>query len=95
MMVFITIFSITMMSFVQRETPDHLIGKVISYILVLTQLTLPIGQAVYGIIFDKMISSLSLVVMLTGICSLVVALYSKTAFSRLEREERAVLAKMS
>jgi hypothetical protein len=52
MMVIITIFTITMMSFIQRATPNHLIGKVISYILAIPQCTLPVGQAMYGFLFD-------------------------------------------
>lgn len=80
MMVIITMFSITMMSFVQRETPNHLIGKVISYILVLTQCTLPIGQILYGIIFENFMESISVIIFVTALCSCAVALYSKKVF---------------
>ncbi len=79
-MVCITIFSIKMMSFVQRETPNHLIGKVISYILVLTQCTLPIGQTLYGIIFETYMESMSVIIFVTALCSCAVALYSKKVF---------------
>lgn len=82
MMVMITMFSITMMSFVQRETPNHLMGKVISYILVLTQCTLPIGQAIYGFVFEIGMDSISLIIYITALSSGMIALYSKGIFKR-------------
>jgi MFS family permease len=95
MMFVITIFSIVMMSFVQRETPDHLIGKVISYILVLTQCTLPFGQALYGFIFEKLASSINIIVLVTAICSFLVAVYSKNTFRRIsETNNRTVYAEI-
>lgn len=42
------IFQIQMMSFVQRQTPEHLVGKVISCVLTLSMCAQPIGQAAYG-----------------------------------------------
>jgi hypothetical protein len=84
-----------MMSFVQRETPDHLIGKVISYILVLTQCTLPFGQALYGFVFEKMASSINIIVIVTAICSFSVAVYSKSTFNRIsEKNNRTVYAEI-
>jgi MFS family permease len=88
MMFVITIFSIVMMSFVQRETPDHLIGKVISYILVLTQCTLPFGQALYGFVFEKMSSSINIIVLVTAVCSFSVAVYSKSTFNRISENNK-------
>lgn len=77
----ITVFTVIMMSFIQRQTPDHLIGKVISYILVISQCTLPFGQAVYGFVFEKFIYSINLIVFLTAVFSIFIAIYSKNIFS--------------
>lgn len=73
-----------MMSFVQRETPDHLLAKLLSYIMLLTQLSLPFGQLLYGLVFEKTNISLSLIVFLTALCSFLVAVYSKNTFKMLE-----------
>jgi len=91
MMVVITMFSITMMSFVQRETPDHLIGKVISYILMMTQCTLPVGQAIYGFLFEVMAGSINIIIFVTAICSGVVAIYSKKTFYGLTNKKAEVV----
>lgn len=78
----VTVFTVIMMSFIQRQTPDHLIGKVISYILVISQCTLPFGQAIYGYIFDHFIYSINLIVLVTAIFSILTAFYSKNTFSQ-------------
>ncbi len=78
----VTIFTVIMMSFIQRQTPDHLIGKVISYILVISQCTLPFGQAIYGFVFEHFIYSINLIVLLTAIFSILTAFYSKNIFSK-------------
>jgi len=84
MMVIITIFTITMMTFIQRETPDHLIGKVISYILAIPQCTLPVGQAMYGFIFDIGMGHIDIIVYGTAFFSILVAFYSRRIFSLFE-----------
>lgn len=87
MMVMISMFSIKMMSFAQRETPNHLIGKVISFILVITQCTLPLGQALYGVMFERMINSIDNIVFATALCSGIVAVFSKQVFAGLYRHD--------
>lgn len=77
----ITVFTVIMMSFIQRQTPDHLIGKVISYILVISQSTLPFGQVLYGFIFDHFSYSINIIVFLTAFFSILIAFYSKSTFS--------------
>lgn len=76
----VTMFSVKMMSIVQRETPQHLTGKVISYILVLTQSTLPIGQALYGWIFDFGLIWTNIIIFTTAFFSILLSLYSKKVF---------------
>lgn len=52
LMVLSTLFQIQMMSYVQILTPDDLIGKVISCIICICMCSNPIGQFIYGIIFE-------------------------------------------
>ena len=51
-MVFSTIFTVQMMSFIQTETPQNLIGKVIAVILTVSMCAQPLGNALYGILFE-------------------------------------------
>lgn len=86
MMVMTTMFNIVMMSFVQRETPNHLMGKVFSYIIAITQCTLPIGQAVYGYIFEIGMESISLIIFGTAVCSGIVSIYSRKVFKKIKTQ---------
>lgn len=52
LMVLSTIFQIQMMSYVQILTPNHLIGKVISCTICICMCSNPIGQFIYGHIFE-------------------------------------------
>lgn len=52
LMMISTVFSIQMLAFIQGETPPHLIGKVISCVLMMSLCAQPIGNAMYGVLFD-------------------------------------------
>lgn len=51
-MMFSTVFTVEMMSFVQTETPPNLIGKVIAVILTVSMCAQPLGNALYGILLE-------------------------------------------
>ena len=53
LMVLSTLFSVQMMAFVQSQTPGELVGKVISCLLALSMCAQPIGQAMYGVLFEQ------------------------------------------
>jgi len=92
MMIIVTMFGITMMSFIQRITPKHLIGKIISYVLVMTQCTLPLGQALYGYIFEIGIYYISIIVFATALFSSIFAMYSKFIFGKLTESKSDIEA---
>lgn len=73
--IFSTMFSIQMLAVVQRETPEHLIGKVIACIMTLIMCAQPIGQLTYGIFLEQ----ISAVPIITGAgaISMCIALYPK------------------
>ena len=79
--IFSTMFSIQMLAVVQRETPEHLIGKVIACIMTLIMCAQPIGQLTYGIFLEQ----ISAVPILTGAgaISMCIALYAKKVLSEL------------
>ena len=52
LMVMSTLFQIQLMSYFQMVTPRHLVGKVISCVICVCMCTNPIGQFIYGIVFE-------------------------------------------
>lgn len=68
-----TIFSIQAISFVQLETPGHLVGKVIALAMALANCAQPIGQVVYGALFDALRADLVPVALATIGASLIIA----------------------
>ena len=69
-----TLFNISAQTFIQQQTPDHLIGKVMSFVSVIAVCTLPIGQAMYGFLFEAFKERIFLVVLFAAVMGLVIAL---------------------
>lgn len=60
MMACSTVFSIEMISCAQKMTPPHLLGKVMALITCLVMCAHPIGQLLYGALFEVMSDSIAL-----------------------------------
>ena len=73
-MIFSTVFTVQIMSFVQAETSPALIGKVIALMLSVSMCAQPLGSALYGILFEVCAGCEFVVVFLAGIVSLMIAL---------------------
>ena len=69
-----TMFSIQAVSFVQMETPGHLVGKVIALMMSLANCAQPVGQLVYGGLFDALRADLVPVVLGTAAVSFAIGL---------------------
>ncbi len=81
-MVCSTIFTVQMMSFIQKETPQNLIGKVIAVILTVSMCAQPLGNAFYGVLFGICKGFEYAVVLFSGIVSLIIAISTKNIFKR-------------
>ncbi len=81
----ITVFSILMLSATQKRTPDSMLGKVTAYIMALTMCVQPLGQAVYGILFDRFAGSLYLLLSATALTTAIIGFLSKKTFGMLQR----------
>lgn len=79
-----TIFSIQMITFIQGETPGHLIGKVMSICLAIGMCTQPIGQLLYGYLFEILKNNNSLIIFGAFLVGGIIAFISKKVFSKLE-----------
>ena len=79
-MVFSTVFTVEMLSFIQTETPQNMIGKVIAVILAVSMCAQPLGNALYGVLFEACKGIEYAVVLLSGALSLAVALGTRNVF---------------
>lgn len=82
-MVASTMFSIQMLAVVQTQTPSHLVGKVIACIMTLIMCSQPIGQFIYGLLFEVLSQYIAAVILGAGIISLLIAMYSKSILRQL------------
>lgn len=83
---FATLFNVFAQTLMQRLTPNRLLGKVFSVVTVVSTCTYPLGQGMYGILFDRAGNRSFLVVFLCGIISVLLALGSKTLLKRIPDE---------
>lgn len=79
-MVFSTVFTVQMMSMIQTETPPHLTGKVIAVTLTFSMCSQPLGNTLYGILFEACRGFESLVVLFSGTVSLMIAIKARKVF---------------
>ena len=60
-------FSVYAISLIQQRTPEHLTGKVMSYVYTISLCAQPFGQMIYGILFDFFTDQVYWVLIVTGI----------------------------
>ncbi len=85
-MVCSTLFTVQMMSFIQAETPQNLIGKVIAVILTVSMCAQPLGNAFYGVLFEICKGCEYAVVLFSGVVSLMIAIGAGNIFKRFSSE---------
>ncbi len=81
-----TMFSVSMLTAVQRQTPPNLLGKIMAVIIAVLNCSQPVGQAVYGVLFDIFADKPYLITTGAAILAMAVSLYSKKVFAVLEKE---------
>ena len=81
-----TMFGVTMMTAAQQQTPPHLLGKIMAVIIAVSSCSQPLGQAVYGVLFDVFSDKPYWIMIGAAVLAMAVSLYSKKVFAVLERE---------
>lgn len=81
-MILSTVFTVQMMSFMQAETPQNLTGKVIAVALTIAMCAQPLGNALYGVLFEICEGREYAVVLFSGAVSLVIAVRAGSAFRK-------------
>ncbi len=86
-MVCSTIFAVQMMSLIQTETPQTLIGKVIAVILTISMCAQPLGNAFYGVLFEACRGREYVVILFSGTASLAIAVRARKILKHLAAEQ--------
>ena len=79
-----SIFSTYAISVIQERTPEHLMGKVMSYVFTLSLCAQPFGQLIYGALFDRFADSVYWVLIPSGFLVCAIGFTSKGFFAKLE-----------
>ena len=79
-------FSTYAISIIQECTPEHLMGKVMSYVFTLAMCAQPVGQIVYGALFDQFSNSAYWVLIPSGLTVCMIGLASTGFFTRFENQ---------
>lgn len=83
-----TAFSIVALTYIQKETPGHLIGKVMACVSMICMCASPLGQAIYGILFEQFNEAPGVIVCVGILVALCISILSKSVFSGLKQIER-------
>ena len=77
------LFSVAAQTYLQRATPPHLLGKVAAFVSAISTCAMPLGQALYGVLFQAFQARAWVVVLLGLAASLAVALAAAPALRKL------------
>ena len=77
------LFSVAAQTYLQRATPPHLLGKVAAFVSAISTCAMPLGQALYGVLFETFQARAWVVVLLGLAASLAVALAAAPALRKL------------
>lgn len=75
-----TVYTILMMTFYQTVTPPHLLGKVVAVIITVAMCAQPLGNAMYGVLFELCKGFEYAVVLFAGVVSLGIAVVLRNIF---------------
>lgn len=83
-------FSTYAISVIQECTPEHLMGKVMSYVFTLSMCAQPAGQIVYGALFDHFSDCVYWVLIPSGLIVCIIGLASTGFFTKFEKQKISV-----
>ena len=84
-----SLFSTYAISIIQERTPERLMGKVMSYVFTLSMCAQPVGQIVYGALFDRFAGSAYWVLIPSGLIVCWIGLVSARFFANFENQASA------
>jgi len=72
-----TIISIYVITVVQKETPNENLGKVMAIIIAVSQCMAPIGQILYGLLFEGFSVNIYVPILIISVVMVVLAIATK------------------
>lgn len=72
-----TVFTVQMLSFFQMATPAHLIGRVMALILTVSMCAQPLGNALYGVLFEISEGAEWAVILFACVVSMMIAMVAR------------------
>ncbi len=72
--------SVMIITYVQSQTAENMVGKVMAFVMTVGMLVSPLGQAIYGLAFEYLIGYESFVVLGAVLLSLLTGVYAKRIF---------------
>ena len=85
-----TLFTVQLCAAIQRQTPQVLIGKIMAFVMTVSNCASPLGQALYGVLFDVSAAMPYLILFGAGVLAFMISLLSKKTFANLETQENTV-----
>lgn len=71
------------MSAIQQNVPDDMLGRIMSFYSAIVSVALPIGILLYGYLYEKFINHLPVIMFLTSIAILVIGYIGKKTYHHL------------
>lgn len=79
-----TMFSIMMITSLQIIVPQHLMGKIMSCAISLSMCVSPIGQAIYGVLFQAFMKNSYLIIVVTILLNSMISIFTKSSFKKMD-----------
>lgn len=77
-----TIISIYVITQVQKETPNELLGKIMAIIMAVSQCAMPLGQLIYGLLIENFSTKMFVPVLFSAVTTFATALVAKKMLSK-------------
>ena len=78
-----TLFMVQIYTLIQTQTPPQLVGKIMAALISIAMCGQPIGQAIYGVLFDILAVHTWVVLIGAAIAAFLISLCSMKIFGRL------------
>lgn len=88
MQVLVSIFSIYCVSLIQQRTPNELLGKVMAYISAISLCAQPLGQMLYGVLYDALRDHVMWIMVGSAACIILLSAAARPAFSGMKDSEQ-------
>lgn len=79
-----SIFSVFGLSVIQQLIPQNMTGKIMAFAASFTLCAQPLGQIIYGVLFDRLSGAVYLILVPTGIVICIIGICTKLFFKKVE-----------